>query len=222
MLKVEAEEAAAIVERMLDALSSTASARGRAGSNLRTTIGELRAEAVASLQDGSIGVRLGECFESARLAGATLGKMARVREGILAETPANLPAALVMEAGIGLCLVIESRILVRTRFTSRQDVDAIKVLMNDAFNVAEESAADIMDAARYRAVVQLHAAVIFHLTETARPLPRMVRFNFAAPMPTLLLAQRLYYDGGRADELKNENKTVHPAFAQRKGRALSA
>jgi prophage DNA circulation protein len=41
-------------------------------------------------------------------------------------------------------------------------------------------------------------------------------------MPSVALAHRLYADASRADELRNENKIVHPAFCLRDGRALSA
>jgi prophage DNA circulation protein len=79
-----------------------------------------------------------------------------------------------------------------------------------------------MDQMTYRALVELHAAIIFHMIETARPLPRMLTFKFAEPMPSLQVAHRLYYDAGRADELRTENKVVHPAFMLPTGQALSA
>ena len=85
----------------------------------------------------------------------------------------------------------------------------------------EEIAADDMDQMTYQALVRLHAAVTFFLVETARPLPRMLNFQFGAPMPTLVAAYRLYADAGRADELRAENKVVHPAFMRPFGKALS-
>jgi prophage DNA circulation protein len=36
------------------------------------------------------------------------------------------------------------------------------------------------------------------------------------------MAYKLYQDASRADEIRAENKTVHPAFAQATGIALSA
>jgi prophage DNA circulation protein len=71
-------------------------------------------------------------------------------------------------------------------------------------------------------VLKLHAAITMHLTETARPLPRMIAFQFNMTMPSVVLAQRLYADASRADELRAENKIVHPAFCPRQGLALSA
>jgi prophage DNA circulation protein len=62
-----------------------------------------------------------------------------------------------------------------------------------------------------------------HLVETARPLPRMVKFRFyAASIPTLVASYKLYDSAARADELLHENKVVHPLFMKRTGKALSA
>jgi prophage DNA circulation protein len=41
-------------------------------------------------------------------------------------------------------------------------------------------------------------------------------------MPTLVMAYRLYADASRGDELRAENKVVHPAFSPAAGLALSA
>ena len=49
----------------------------------------------------------------------------------------------------------------------------------------------------------------------------MLDFQFAAIRPTLIQSYRLYADASRADELREENNVVHPAFAPRNGRALS-
>jgi prophage DNA circulation protein len=50
----------------------------------------------------------------------------------------------------------------------------------------------------------------------------MVQFAFGGSMPTLVMAQRLYADASRADELRDENKVVHPAFMLPTGMALSS
>jgi len=70
-------------------------------------------------------------------------------------------------------------------------------------------------------LIGLHAAIIAHLTATARPLPQLLYFRFGNIIPTLVVAQKLYADAGRADELRRENKVVHPAFTLPTGRALS-
>jgi prophage DNA circulation protein len=50
----------------------------------------------------------------------------------------------------------------------------------------------------------------------------MLNFQFWSPsIPTLIAAYRLYSDAGRADEIRMENKVVHPAFMRPIGKALS-
>jgi prophage DNA circulation protein len=49
----------------------------------------------------------------------------------------------------------------------------------------------------------------------------MLNFAFAESLTTLVAAYRLYADAGRADELRDENHCIHPAFLRPTGRALS-
>jgi prophage DNA circulation protein len=128
---------------------------------------------------------------------------------------------LIKQACVAFSLQQMSVVLAGMTFTSRQDVDFVRGEVNVAFDEAEEVAADEMALTVYRALISLHAAVTFHLYQTARPLPQMLDFRFAAIRPTLIQSYRLYADAGRADELREENKVVHPAFAPRTGRALS-
>ena len=94
--------------------------------------------------------------------------------------------------------------------------------MRVAFTEGIESAADDMEQETYQALTGLASAVQFYLYETARPLPKMVRFQFGNTAPSLIFAYRLYQNAGRGDELRVENQNVHPAFMRRTGRALSA
>ena len=107
-------------------------------------------------------------------------------------------------------------------FVSRQDVNAIKEQLLQPFRDAEEIAADSMDQMTFQTLVALHGATTNHLVATARPLPRMTSFEFFEPLPSLVMAYRLYDDASRCDELREENKVVHPAFCPRLGLALSA
>ena len=74
----------------------------------------------------------------------------------------------------------------------------------------------------FQALIALHGAVTNHLVTTARPLPRMLNFQFFEPLPSLVMAYKLYDDASRCDELREENKVVHPAFCPPTGQALSA
>jgi|SRR5262245_3829276 len=222
MFRAETKEATPILQNALAALLKAVPTRGRSGSDLRTACGNLSANAEILIATDLVGPPLVNCFDLAITAGATHNHFAYVRSKTLVENPVTIGATLVKNSIINLSLAYECDAIGGMTFVSREDVDQLKLAMNAVFNDAEEVAADDMDQESYRVLVELHAALMFHLIETARPLPRMLRFRFAAPMATLVTAQRLYYDASRADELREENKVVHPAFMLPTGRALSA
>jgi len=222
MEKKDAQEAAPILQRSLDELVTVVPATGRAGSDLRLACGQLWAQAEALLQADAAGPPLANCFDLAVENGATQAQLAVVRNKTLAEAPALLGAVLTKNSIVRMCLAYESEVIVSIQFTSRDDVTALQAEMNDVFAGVEETAADDMDQASFAALVATHAALNGYLTNAARPLPQMLRYAFAKVMPTLVMAYRLYADAGRADELRAENKVVHPAFMRPTGRAMSA
>jgi len=221
MRKEDVGEAAAIVERTLQTLLAAAPSEGSAGADLRTAVGDILAHVKTLLHDDAIGEPLDECFDLAQQAGATVQQIEVVRKQVMAEAPTLLGGALMQDALVQFCLATQSRIIADMTFTSREDAEQTKLNVNAAFAPAEETMADNMDAASYRALVSLHAATTHHLVTTARPLPQMLAFVFAAPLTTLVAAHKLYANAARADQLREENKVVHPAFMQRMGRALS-
>jgi prophage DNA circulation protein len=221
MFKADAEEAAPVVNTTLDALLIWAPTRGRSGSDLRSAIGDIKADVQQLLQNDLIGPPLVECFDLARATGINLAQMDHVRAVAAAQT-VMLPGAItIKDSLIELALAAEGQLIADMTFVSRQDVELTKANINAAFAPVEEEVADLMDAMTYRALISLHAAITFHLYETARPLPQMLNFQFGTSLPTLIIAQKLYADAGRADELRQENKVVHPAFERPTGRALS-
>jgi prophage DNA circulation protein len=222
MQKQDALEATPIMQRSIQTLLVSVPTSGRQGADFRTACGYLIANAEALIQSDQAGPPLQNCFDLAVAAGATQPQIASVCNKAMAETMVSVGATMITGSIIEMCLATEARIIAGMTFVSRQDVDVLMDQINTVFATIEEAVADMMDQMTYRAVVELHAAIIYHLVQTARPLPRMVAFAFALPMTTLLMAQRLYADAGRADELRAENKVVHPAFAPPAGMALSS
>jgi prophage DNA circulation protein len=220
--KFDSKEATPIMQRALRELLTAAPTRGRAGSDLRTACGRLMATAAILIQRDEAGQPLADCFELAYKTGVTQKQISYVRSTVVAEAPVSVGGLLIKNSIIEMCLSVEGRVIADMDFTTRGEVEQMMLTMNEAFGAAEEVAANDMDAMTYRALISLHASITFFLTETARPLPRLIRFAFAASMPTLVTAQRLYYDAGRADELRQENRVVHPAFMRATGQALSA
>jgi prophage DNA circulation protein len=221
MFRPDAKEAAPIVIATLDALLSWSPTRGRPGSDLRTAAGYVQANVDQLLQADTLGPPLVDCFNLSYKTGVTLQQMNQVQLVAAAQTATLVGAIMVKNGLIELALSIEGKIIADMTFVSRDDVELTKKRVNEVFTPMEEEVADEMDAMTYRALISLHAAITFHLYETARPLPQMLNFRFAMSLPTLIIAQRLYADAGRADELREENKVVHPAFMLPSGRALA-
>lgn len=221
MFRQDAIEAGPIINDTLAALLAWAPTRGREGATLRAAINEVRVNAFSLLHDDEIGPPLAQCFALAREVGATFKIIEKVRATAAQANPTLAGAILIRDSLIMFCLETQARIIAETPFVSRQDVEETKALFSAGMDQVQEDLADRMDAMTFRAVIELHAAVGFFLVETARPLPRMLKFQFNLPLPSLAIAQKLYHDAGRADELRQENKIVHPAFCQLRGRALS-
>jgi prophage DNA circulation protein len=222
MFKADSEEAGGICERVLHYILNVTPTRGRPGADLRTAIGSFLTNMPTLLKHDLAGPPLADIFEKAQTTGVTLPQLDAIRAVAVAEAPKTVGALLMKNSLINFTLAIEGSILAGTTFVSNDDATEMKLNMNAAFTPMEEIAADDMDQMTYQALVRLHAAITFFLIETARPLPRMLNFQFAAPsLPTLVMAYRLYANAGRADELRAENKVVHPAFMRPRGKALS-
>jgi len=221
MKRLDANEAAPLLDRMMAALLGTVPNKGRPGAQARTVIGDIRANALSLLLADELGPPLDAVFDLVRQTGATWQAIEAVRQGIAQEAPRSLGAILVQNAGIRLCLATEATIISTLDFVSRQDVENVKTTLQQPFADAEEIAADDMDQMTFQSLISLHGALTNHLVATARPLPRMLNYQFFTPLPSLVLAYRLYEDASRADEVRDENKVVHPAFCPVVGKALS-
>jgi prophage DNA circulation protein len=218
----EVTEGAKVATLVADMLLATSNNQiGRAGADLRRACGDMKAYAENYIVANVIGPKLSDCFTQARVTGATMMQFDEIRKAVLDESVTSLIGTLIKNSCVGFCLQQISIVLAGITFTSRQDVDRVRAKLHPAFDAAEEVAADEMALVVYRTLVALHAAVTFHLYETARPLPQMLNFEFAATRPTLIQSYRLYATAARADELRRENKVVHPAFAPRAGQALA-
>jgi hypothetical protein len=221
MFKADALQAVPIVNTVLVEMLAQTPASGRVGSDLRFAINWLRVNVEMLLIDDAVGPLLQEIFGLAVSNGIDLGRMEVIRRLALAQ-PAALPGAiLVRDSLVYYSLFSEGLIVAEMTFVSRDDVEAVRQVINDGYGAAEEATADAMDQATYRALVAGHAAIGYDLTQRAQPLPRMLSFQFVESLPTLTAAYKLYADASRADDLRYQNHVIHPAFMPRTGRALS-
>lgn len=216
-------EAIAVLTPVLTALAN-AVVDASAGAEFRRALGVLKSDLSNQVESGDVVASLSSLFDLAVRAGTTIDRMERVRVAAQAQTPFYLMGRVLMAMSVRLALITETRVISQTVFSSRTDVEALLAQLNAAFGAAEEDASENREAAVYRALVNLHAATVRDLLARSRPLPRMTTYQLARPTSSIRLAQRLYYNAARAEELWRENRkqTPHPLFMRPEGRALSA
>ena len=83
-------------------------------------------------------------------------------------------------------------------------------------------AGDTLDDGSFGALRDLRTAVVQDLSLRGAALPPLKAFTLGGPLPSLALAQRLYRDASRADELVTEVSPRHPAFMPPQFQALAA
>lgn len=221
-IKTEFDEIDEIVQRTMANLVAFSSIAGRAGAELRRAVGDLTARTASYLADGTFANRLLNCFRLATQAGIDLNWMDRVIKQLTEEKPTALSSTSVVQNGLMMAVAQEGRIIRAMTFSSRDDVDATMRRMKKWFDTIKDILADTMSGPGYEAFITLAAGITRYLTDTARPLPRMLHYDIATTMPGLALSNYIYGEGGRAEELAAENKVVHPAFFPRTLRALNA
>ena len=221
-IRTEFDEIEEIVARTLANLVAFSGKVGRPGAELRYMCGDLTARTSIYIADGTFANRLLNCFRLSTAAGISLTWMDRVIDQLTKEKPTALTSTSVVQNSLIFAMAQEGRIIRATTYVSRDDVDATMRKMKSWFDIIKEMIADTMSGPGYEAFITLCAAITRYLTDAARPLPRMLRYQMAAPMPALAISQYIYGEGDRSDELAAESHVVHPAFMPRVVRGLSA
>lgn len=223
ILRSERSNAFEISKRLMDALLSfPISSQGEEGANLRSAVGLYLTNFSDIVDSFTVGTELYACFEQARLAGATLNSMNNVRLAMFAEAPVYPLSIAIVNAAVIFSFVEQCQIISIIQFKSRVEVDTLMDQMGVIIEDIKLTKADSFVSSDYQNFVALSALLIQHMSATERLLPRVVQYNMQVSYPSLNLANRIYTDASRSDELIAENKTVHPAFMQRNITALSA
>lgn len=105
--------------------------------------------------------------------------------------------------------------------TSADDAAAVRSAVCAALDSEIVIAGDQGEDATVGAFRAVRAAVSLDLATRGARLAGIVDVASHLPMPAPLLAQRLYRDPGRADELVTQANPVHPAFMPTAFKALS-
>lgn len=105
--------------------------------------------------------------------------------------------------------------------TSADDAAAVRVAVCAALDAEITIAGDQGHDATFNAFRAVRAAVSFDLATRGAQLAGIADVASNLPLPAPVLAQRLYRDPGRADELVTQANPVHPAFMPVRFKALS-
>jgi prophage DNA circulation protein len=104
---------------------------------------------------------------------------------------------------------------------SYDDAISVRNTVADTLEVEILAAGDAGDDGSFVALRELRQTIVDALTATGSDLAALQNFQFGASVPALSLAQRLYQDAGRSDELVAEAAPIHPAFMPSQFRALA-
>jgi prophage DNA circulation protein len=104
---------------------------------------------------------------------------------------------------------------------SADDASAVRKAVATLLDTEATTAGDQGEDDSYLALRALRAAVVQDLNARGAVLPQVVWIRSASPLPALALAQRLYRDATRADELVAEANVPHPAFLPTAFRGLA-
>lgn len=104
---------------------------------------------------------------------------------------------------------------------SADDAAEVRATVCDALGREIEIAGDQGEDATFNALRKLRAAVVADLNSRGAGLPDSAALQLPAPIPAPVLAQKLYRDASRSDELASVSDCVHPAFLPLSFNALS-
>mgnify|MGYP003365591366 CR=1 FL=1 len=111
------------------------------------------------------------------------------------------------------CTLVElARATAAYQPSSYDDALALSERVSGLIQAGAIAAADAGEDAVYIALSQLRAAVVADLEARGASLSHLRTVMFQAPLPAFTLAQRLYQDGTRSDELIRRAAPWHPAF----------
>ena len=217
------EDAVDVLTGLLDRLQSSIPPGVTAAKNTaRRLIYELRSTAEAAIRGNTLGDQLAAVVTAVNDAGATFPGVESARQFLMDQVASNSTMVqVVFRSALLMVLGLESSIVTRMTYETRDDAQQMILHMRDAFEGAKAIGIDEVDVLVYQSLNALGGAVVNNLATASLQLPRFVSYTLKYPMPSLYVANRIYWDASRSDEIERENKVVHPAFCPLNLRVLS-
>lgn len=122
---------------------------------------------------------------------------------------AHAQAAMLMQRTAAVSLVNAAAAY---RPSTADEAIALRNGVVDVLDLLIDAAGDSDDDTSYQALRTMRSAIVQQLNLVGATLPGLVDFTLQGSVPALALAQRLYQDADRADELVMRSGAVHPAF----------
>jgi prophage DNA circulation protein len=106
--------------------------------------------------------------------------------------------------------------------TSYNDAQNVKMTVTGLLDDEITTAGDEGDDSTYGALRTLRQTVVTDLTTRGANLAQTTTFKFGASLPALYLANRIYQDSTRSDQLVAQANPIHPAFMPQSFQALAS
>ena len=151
----------------------------------------------------------------------------RLLSGLLANPPSSSAAS----TGIGSAIIMAFeraaavalvQACAQYQPSSYDDAFALLAQVSALVDGVATAAADAGDDDSFDAINTLLVQLTQDLRSRGAELAPVKTFTFARPLPDVVLAQRLYRDPSRADELVQEANPIHPLFMPTSFQALAA
>jgi len=122
----------------------------------------------------------------------------------------------------GSAVLALGRIYAQTKFAAQEDADMARDQLASLIDGLATSAADGGDDRGFLSWQSYYQSAVDDLTTRAKQAPSTLSFTIGIAMPALALAQRLYQDPSRGDELVARNDAPHPLFVPPAIQALTS
>lgn len=119
------------------------------------------------------------------------------------------------------CAIAQAQLSSQYQPISRDDAQAVLNFVLASIDAEIAAAGDMGEDSAYNSLRTLRTAVAQDLSSRAASAAALATVTMNAPLPAPVLAQRLYRDATRADELVQEAAPIHPAFMPRVFQALA-
>lgn len=211
MTPYELDEAVEILGGALQTLVVMRTSTARAAVALRTAVGDLSAELQTAIESRKAGEKIAAIFRLAGQSGISFGAWEEYAADLVGRTAETSGGEAALRLLIG-CVAVEAAAAAdRATFQSRAEADTFMKRVAALMDSVTDAAAPVEDGEISHALARLYSVVVRSLQERARPLPRLVSVD-PAGATSLVLANDLYRDTSRAEEIVVSNHVVHPAF----------